>query len=318
MERLKAIWSMIHLKVFRPFLRSIQDDEVKFRLWTATKITVIPLFSVLMMFFLLFLFLQLNVGFFAMFESVRISPLQELFYEYVLKNSLDRFPLFLSLFILQFLIGMYIARLLLRPFVAIGTYCRNVTEQKEVSYDPDFFTDLKLLTRFSEYFFNWLENALKDQKLEPVKIPKKFTQIHKPVFEVQFFIQYSFFIFCSSLIFGVISYSVMLGIQENIISFANETLSLNMEMNRFLLRQSLLLEDMLLGVVIFHFLLNLILSIHLYYRVSGPAFGMFATMRSFIKGNYKARVHLIGYYYVRKQCRFFNKYLDFIERKCVK
>lgn len=318
MEKLKKFGSALNVKIFKPLWRSIQDDEIQFRIWTATKITIIPLFSVLVMFFLMVLFLRLNLGFFAMYESVEFSFLRELFFEYVFKNALDRVPLFLSLFVLQFLIGLYIARLLLRPFVAIGNYCKQAFEQKEVSYDPDFFTDLKLLTRFAEYFFNWLENVAKTQRLEPVKIPRKFTQIHKPVFESQFFIQYSFFIFSSSLTFAIISYSVVVGIQENIISFASETLSLNREINNFLLKQSLLLEDILLGVVIFHFILNLILAVHLYSRVSGPAFGMFATMRSFIKGNYKARVHLIGYYYVRKQCRFFNKYLDFIERKCVK
>ena len=57
------------------------------------------------------------------------------------------------------------------------------------------------------------------------------------------------------------------------------------------------------------------LTIHLYQKVSGAAFGFFSTMRSFAKGNYNTRVHLIGYTHIRQHGRALNKYLDFIQKK---
>ena len=60
----------------------------------------------------------------------------------------------------------------------------------------------------------------------------------------------------------------------------------------------------------------LTLAFHLYGKVSGAVFAFFSTMRSFMKGNRKARVHLIGYAQIRPHGRSFNKYLDYIERLC--
>jgi hypothetical protein len=59
---------------------------------------------------------------------------------------------------------------------------------------------------------------------------------------------------------------------------------------------------------------HLAMAIHLYGQVSGAAFGIFATMRSFIKGNFKNRVHLVGYSHLRESTRALNKYLDWIEK----
>ena len=58
-----------------------------------------------------------------------------------------------------------------------------------------------------------------------------------------------------------------------------------------------------------------ILAFHLYGRVSGAVFGYFSTMRSFMKGNRKARIHLVGYPHIRPYSRAFNKYLDLVCRE---
>jgi hypothetical protein len=55
------------------------------------------------------------------------------------------------------------------------------------------------------------------------------------------------------------------------------------------------------------------LGFHLYEKVSGAAFGIFSTMRSFMKGNRFSRVHLVGYAYIRDYTRKFNKYLDYMQ-----
>jgi hypothetical protein len=52
---------------------------------------------------------------------------------------------------------------------------------------------------------------------------------------------------------------------------------------------------------------------HLYGKVSGAAFGIFSTMRSFMKGDHFSRVHLVGYAHIRDNTRKLNKYLDFAQ-----
>ena len=58
-----------------------------------------------------------------------------------------------------------------------------------------------------------------------------------------------------------------------------------------------------------------VLAIVLYNKVSGAAFAYFATMRSFMKGKFSSRVHLIGYSYVRNYGRDLNRYLKFLETR---
>ena len=60
------------------------------------------------------------------------------------------------------------------------------------------------------------------------------------------------------------------------------------------------------------------LVINLYSKVSVPAFGVFATMRGFLRGNIKARVHLLGNYYLRHETKEINKFLSELEKKLTK
>jgi hypothetical protein len=62
----------------------------------------------------------------------------------------------------------------------------------------------------------------------------------------------------------------------------------------------------------------ILLGLHLYSKVSGAAFGIFSTMRSFMKGNYSSRVHLVGFAHIREYTRKLNKYLDYIQNNFTK
>ncbi len=60
----------------------------------------------------------------------------------------------------------------------------------------------------------------------------------------------------------------------------------------------------------------LLLAIHLYGKISPAIYAFFATMRSYMKGNFKARVHLLGHVHIRPYARSFNKFLDHVESQC--
>lgn len=314
--KLSAVRELMKI-VQREVKKVFNDDEVQFRLVTSFKITLIPLFSLTVMILFIFIFLQMSLNAFNAFGLTRTGLSQDVFFDFALKSAWDLAPFIFILLIFQALLGIYISTLFLRPFKAIGSYCLHVVEGKDAHYDPDFYTDLKLLTRFSEYFFNIAENALNHGHLNPIEIPKKFQRIHKPVFEKDFFIQYFIFIILSSIIYSLFTQQLMIGLFEDIMSFATQALPKGVATSVYLEGQMKVLESIFWVIVVFHIVLNLILAVHLYGRISGPAFGIFATMRSFLKGNTKARVHLIGHYYVRKQCRYLNKYLDYIERNCI-
>ena len=175
---------------FSGFKNFLKDDEAKFRLWTGFKVTVIPFMTLFALWIFLWIFLRINLAFYEVNGFPNSVDLSEAYFAYIL-STLGNLSPFLAGFALGLWIaGLYMAEMLMRPFKLIGDYCEKITNGEIAVYDPDFFTDLKLLTRFSEYFFNILENASKNKKLLNFDVPMKFTRIHGPVFESNYFKQF--------------------------------------------------------------------------------------------------------------------------------
>ncbi len=297
----------------------LKDPEIQFRLLTSLKMTSIFLATFIMMTSYILVLLGVNLVFFKANESFGITEFESIFYDSLL-GSVSDFAVYGSLIlILLNIASIYISDLLLRPFRIIGEYCeRTSLGCTEQDYNPDFFSELKILSQFSEFFFNSIETASENGGLTKVVIPKKYKKIHQPSFEAVFFYHFAFYVFGAVLMLAIAIMTFSDVLYENLIHLGGKTLPNNPAINTFLKEQSIIIDQITglsLGVGVF---LYLALAYHLYSRVSTPAFAFFATMRSFIKGNYRQRVHLIGYPYLRIQSRKFNKYLDWVEKELVK
>jgi hypothetical protein len=292
-----------------------QNDEAKFRIFTSLKMTTIPLICFLILGSFIGVLLNLNLIFFKANEFMKIKEFEEVFFHFISQELVDLIPYGGLLFVFVNMTAIYISDILLRPFRMIGDYCEARTNGKESAYNPDFFSDLKLLSSFSEFFFFYIETAEKNKSLQQVVIPKKYTKIHQPVFESTFFLHYFLYIFASLLVVSIAMYTMANGLYGNIISLASQTLPNDQAINAFLNEEKMVIHQIINIVLFTGTILYIGLASHLYYKVSAPAFAIFATMRGFLKGNYSQRVHLIGYPYLRPQMRKLNKYLDVIERE---
>lgn len=302
--------------VSRLYKSLIKNEEAVFRLKTTLKMTLIPIISGCVMWGFLYVLLKLNLYYFEAYGFQGWRQFEVAYYQFIVGRLSYLAPYAAGFLIVIIFTGLYVSDLLLRPFRTIGEYCERMTNGVEASYDPDFFTDLKLLTSFSELFFLNIHNVRKaGRKLDAIDIPRKYTRIHQPVSETAFFLQYFLYILIVSICAYLALYILAVDLHQAIINLAHETLKQNSSMNYFFQRQGEVLQDVLIAVMIGHLLLYVGLARHLYYKVCGPAFGVFATMRSFLKGNHSARVHLIGYYYLRTHCRRLNKFLDQAEKE---
>ena len=313
-KKLSLNWSSLR----GAWKRLWQNDEAKFRILTSLKMTTIPLICFLILGSFIGVLLNLNVIFFKANEFMKIREFEEVFYHFMSQELVDLIPYGALLIIFVNMAAIYISDILLRPFRLIGDYCEARSNGKEASYNPDFFSDLKLLSRFSEFFFSYIETAQKNNSLQEVVVPKKYTKIHQPVFETTFFFHYFLYIFASLLVVSIAMYAMANGLYENIISLGSQTLPTNQAINSFLNEEKVVIDKIISIVLIMGAILYTALASHLYYKVSAPAFAVFATMRGFLRGNYSQRVHLIGYPYLRPQMRKLNRYLDLKERELTK
>lgn len=314
------LWQKI--KIVQEFIISdwrnfTKDEEARFRLMTSFKITSITIFSFFSLVVVMWIILSMDLIFFRSQGFPGYTQFTDAFFEAISSKALDIIPHFFIVIIVILILGIYVGQLLMRPFKTIGIYCEKKMLDEKASYDPDFFSDLKLLTNFSEFFFSKIEDAKAAGKLQQIEIPEKFKRIHQPVFEKDFFIQFFLIILMISIGAGIYLYAIMTNVYEEFILLGNQVMPRTYEVRYFLMEQSTIWDQVLIIVLTLHLVLYVLLSFHLYSRVSAPAFGFFASMRSFLSGRTGARVHLIGYYYIRGHSRRFNKYLDKLENELV-
>jgi hypothetical protein len=109
--------------------------------------------------------------------------------------------------------------------------------------------------------------------------------------------------------------SIAEDIQSSIIELAIKSLKLSgKNSGYFLQEQSYMFSTMIWVAVSIVAVGYLFLAFHLYNKVAGAAFGFFTTMRSFMKGAFHNRVHLLGFNHVRPYSRSFNKFLDYLQK----
>jgi hypothetical protein len=302
------------MKIITNFKKYLEDDELMFKLSTASKFTLISAVFALIAFTLTYLLLKIDLIFFESHGYALASISQDAYYEFVFQNLWDVFPFIILVFVIIFLSGYYIAIIMMRPFKVIGEHCEERMNNQTRFYQADFFSDLKLLTSFSSYFFSKIDEAKAKSKLTPVKIPDDYTKIHKPIIEKNFFFSYILLITIFGLLASVGIFFLNAEIRDQVITISNKLLRQSPQVKFFLDKQSEVESIAINGLLFLHVMINLIFGMHLYQKIASPSFAVFATLRSFLKGNYHNRIHLIGFYYLRNDCRKINKYLDQIQK----
>ena len=306
------------LKNIKALPRPFKEDESKFLLKTALKVTVIPVLAFVFIFFIFWIFVRFDLLY---FESVGLresSFFAENYYAKIFNEISRFFYLTLGFLVTLFFVGIYIGNVLIRPFKILAQYCEKVVQGESYSYNSNLFSDFRILTRFSDYFFTVMESARKNQKLEKAVIPTYFTGIHKPVFDQTFFFHFCVLIMLICLSVGFMISSICFEVHGIIVQMAIDSLKEpSQSVARFLNSQ----QEILIAINIYSItsvaLAYIVLVIHLYGKVSGAAFGIFATMRSFLKGRYDSRIHLVGYSQVRGHTRKINKFLDYMQQNFV-
>ena len=302
-----------YLNKFKEMLnRVFKSDDTKFVVLTGIKVSSISLLINFIIYTCLFEVMRLNYVF---FRSQGFPDFQDdqVFFNYITSEALENLPVLFLFHIFLFFIGTYVGWLILRPFRMIGDYCEEIIENPEAIYMVDEFSTYKLLTRFSEFFFEFLRDSREKKQLPTNTVPPQFSKIHQPVTDRVFMLHFGLL-----LVIVAISSSVFIiengsAVFHSMIELASKTLTSSKDANRFLNAQDFVMDDLISLTIFLITTLYLGLGVHLYGKVSGAAFGIFSTMRSFMKGDHFSRVHLVGYAHIRDNTRKLNKYLDFAQ-----
>ena len=300
-------------------LKKYEDHEFMFKFETGLKFVAISLGFLLTTLLFTYLFLKMDLIYLMTRGYSETHEFKDLFYSFIYASLVNKIQYLVLVLFFIFFIGFYLSVIMMRPFRMISRHCEARLLENKECYRADYFSDLKLLTSFSFFFFSKMDKAENIGKLEKDEIPYEFTRIHKPIFEKNFFINYFLILVFFALLtsFGIVVLNNSM--REQVLIFATKVLSTkeagNPEVHFFLEEQFSVANIGISFLICIHFFVYCLFGIHLYGKISGPSFAIFATMRSFLKGNYHNRIHLIGYVYLRDDCRKINKYLDYIQKK---
>ncbi|EQC47300.1 hypothetical protein [Bacteriovorax sp. Seq25_V] len=294
-----------------------RDEHALFRVSMGLKFALIPTLSLMFAILLNYIILRVTISTLMSFENVRDFVIVDILYLFIEKSVVDIIPWFILLFWILLILGMFLANVVIRPFKIIGDYCEQKVKGQTVSYDPEFVTNLKLLSSFSEWFFSTIDVMKEVGDIREVKIPEKYKRIHQPVFETSFFLYTSLVVTIATALTAILTLYANYEVFNGVVEVVREFFVNKAELKTFLVKLNEVYSLISIFIVAFNIIAYLFFCIYLYSKISTPAFGFFATMRSFISGRHSNRVHLIGYPFVRKYTRSLNKYLDELERSAL-
>jgi hypothetical protein len=291
--------------------RVFKTEDSRFLLATGLKVSGISVFITVFIYWFLLQVMRLNYAFFRAhgFPQFDESP----FFDLILTEAVENLPVLFAFHVFLFFIGVYVGWLILRPFRVIGEYCETVLDNPNAVYKVEEFSTYNLLTRFSEFFFEYLRESRKRNEIVSNSIPPQYSKIHKPVFDRVFMLHFGILLVIISISSAVFIIENTSTVYESLVELATKTLRDQKSVTHFFSEQLFILDDIVTLTVVLIAICYILLGVHLYGKVSGAAFGIFSTMRAFMKGNHSSRVHLVGYSYLRDYTRKLNKYLDYIE-----
>lgn len=308
----------INMSYFLQKLKSVfKTEDSRFYLSVGLKVSGISLIITCLVYWFVIEVVRLNYAFFKAHGFPEYED-SSLFFNVVTNEALNSIPTLLMFHVFLFFIGFYAGWLILRPFRTLGEYAEKVIEDENAIYKVEQFTVYSLLTRFSEHFFNFLRESRKANKITTQSVPPQYSGIHKPVFDHVFMLHFGILLIIIGLSVGVFIIENASGVYNTMVELALKTLGNQKSVTKYMMAQSFIVDDieyLTIGLIIIGYFS---LAFHLYTKVSGAAFGIFSTMRAFMKGNYSSRVHLLGFSHVREYTRKINKYLDYIQKNLAK
>jgi len=291
----------------------------RFQLANALLFVSIYLFVFLMVLYNLYLIVDLNSGYsYALNKRYASTGLNkqftDSFFEYLIGHSMNNLVPVSIVTIVIFFLGVYISNVLIRPFKLISDFCEKSLKNPQIIYGPSWIGGHNFFTRFSELFFSQINLQKVVNGKTDAFLPRYYGKIHQPTTDWIFVMHFTL-VMC--VLSAVSTYSIIRfndALYESLVDFMINYSRIDSQATIELLKyQSKLLYGMFFPIFFISTLLNFILAIFMYSKVSSAAFGVFSTMRAFMKGSYHSRVHLIGHGVLREYTRNLNKYLERIE-----
>lgn len=269
-------------------LYSSQDS--KYFIATATKLTLVPTISFGIVFYSLWIFMEMNFNFFVSNGFASGDLFKEAFYDQILGGILDYFPVFMSFIAAVFMTGLLVSWFVLRSFDQIEKYTYECFEDGEGDFEAFGIEKNKLINQVSRIFFKYLQICRAENKRPRFRLPKKLQNLSSPPLDRVFFFQYLFIVGTLSLVSSWLLFEFTIDLHAEIVNGGIEVLPSERNIVAFLKSQEDILST-IYGVAIFsNISLYLLISKNIIKNVDGVSFGFSRDMLRIINGEHATRL----------------------------
>lgn len=183
MEKLKELFDV------KEGLFKSQDS--KYFLFTAFKLTAVPIAAFTFVFYSLWSVLEMNYNFFVANGFARGELFKEAFVDKVLLNITEYFWYFGFTVAGVFMFGLGVAYFALRPFKEIEYFAIESLEEDDLEFELDQIKSKKVIYQAAKVLFDYLYIVRNKIKGEKIHIPKALSKMKKPSTDKVFILQYT-------------------------------------------------------------------------------------------------------------------------------
>ena len=269
-----------------PFKNLFQSQDSKYFLRTAFRITLVPLLTLSLISYSLWIYLEMNYSFFLANGFFPDPEMKQVFVDSLMASQIDFLPWVAGFIVSVFFVGLFVAHLVLRPFGRVVQLCQEVLSGEAPDTDLDPFHRRKLVLRAALLFNQYVHS-----EEEECAVPEDLEKIRGPVSDYVFYFQYGLCIAILSAFTGIAIYLTIEHLHDQIVTTAMELLQANKSIGTFLTSQR---ESMnVIGWVCTAFSVGLyaLLSKGIIREVEGVSYGYLRDIRDITSGDHAKRLH---------------------------
>lgn len=277
-------------KIINGYKNLFSSQDSKFFIYTASKLTVIPILSFCIVFYSLWTIMEMNFNFFVANGFNSGEVFKEAFYDSIFIGVSDYVPYFFIVTVGVFLTGLFVSWLTLRSFETIEAFSRDAIEDYSEDFEVSGLNKSKLINQTSRIFFKYLQICQRDERRPRFKLPKQLDHLKHPPFDKVFLLQYTLIVSALCLVTNIILFTFTNELYQELVNEGLELLEANRVVTNFLKSQESVLFNIYSIAIGVNVVLYILISKSIIKSVDGVSFGFARDMLRVVKGAHDVRL----------------------------
>lgn len=259
------------------------SPDSKYFLRTAFKILSVPLVTMALAFYSLWLYLNINFYFFASKGLPMNGEIKEAFIDRLINEQIDAIPWMGLFLIVVYFLGLFLAHLVLRPFAMVAEICKEAMKDEASEFKLGGLSKHQLVIKSSMLLVSFI-------RTRNHHIPDELGKIQKPKLDLVFYFQYTL---CMLILSIITAWAIYVGIHllhESIVSAAMEFIKTDRQVTSFLVNQNELVSSMGYACIIFSVAMYVLIAHGIVKDVEGVSYAYLRDVKKIVAGDYGRRL----------------------------